>query len=84
LWLYTKLSHNYEFSLNTLDPRLRGEDNKSKCSVIPAQAGIQDTYGKLIVLAEFGIEPHFIMKNGPESFFGRLYPSSTLKGIKVY
>jgi hypothetical protein len=44
--------------LEELDPRLRGEDNKSKCSVIPAQAGIQDIYEKLIVLAEFGIEPH--------------------------
>ena len=49
-----------ETQLEELDPRLRGEDNKSKCSVIPAQAGIQDIYGKLIVLAEFGIEPQKI------------------------
>jgi hypothetical protein len=28
--------------LEKLDPCLRGEDNKSKCTVIPAQAGIQD------------------------------------------
>ena len=47
-----------ETQLEELDPRLRGEDNKSKCSVIPAEAGSQDIYGKLIVLAEFGIEPH--------------------------
>ena len=40
-WFYTKFSQNDKFSLNILDPRLRGEDNKSKCFVIPAQAGIQ-------------------------------------------
>jgi len=30
MWFYAKLSQNDEFSLNILDPRLRGEDNKIK------------------------------------------------------
>ena len=41
---------------SSLTSRLRGSDNSERF-VIPAQAGIQDIKGKLIVLAEFGIEP---------------------------
>ena len=43
--------------LEELDSRLRGNDGASTFIVFPAQAGIQDIKGKLIILAEFDIKP---------------------------
>jgi hypothetical protein len=43
--------------LEELDSRLRGNDGAFTFIVFPAQAGIQDIKGKLIILAEFDIKP---------------------------
>ena len=43
--------------LEELDSRLRGNDGAFTFIVFPAQAGIHDIKGKLIILAEFDIKP---------------------------
>jgi hypothetical protein len=56
--------------LEELDSRLRGNDGASTLNdgaftfnVFPAQAGIQDIKGKLMILAEFDIKPLKNLKN---------------------
>jgi hypothetical protein len=49
--------------LEELDSRLRGNDGAFTFIVFPAQAGIHDIKGKLIILAEFDIKPLQNLKN---------------------